>query len=286
MFAATPVRRLEYGPKIMSARRSAQSARYISAHRTGSLASSWHSSVNSHRSPATRSALLALASAMNKRMAISACRPIGEYSPVRESDRPMVIFTGGRSGCDFGDAALDDGVAVGIESLVGENFAAVFVAVGPNFCGDSLAGKHGTREAHAQALEASRVAGAEIVDRDLRRKRHRAKAMHDDARQARHLRDVFIDMDRVAIAGGLGVAVGLILVDGLRDREDRLAAIGLDGARFRGRGFAVSSASNKSDEECFIDRLAFLVGGVQLDGHGLTGGLGFDRNNFCGRGYY
>src|ERR1019366_7682570 len=224
MSAATPVRRLEYGPKIMSARRSAQSARYISAHRTGSLASSWHSSVNSHRSPATRSALLALASAMNKRMAISACRPIGEYSPVRESDRPMVIFTGGRSGCDFGDAALDDGVALGIESLVGENFA----AVGPNFCGDSLAGKHGTREAHAQALEASRVAGAEIVDRDLRRKRHRAKAMHDDARQARHLRDVFIVMDRVAIAGGLGVAVGLILVDGLRDLKDRLTAVWLD----------------------------------------------------------
>src|SRR5208282_6945368 len=165
----------------------------MSAHRTASLASSWHSSANSHRSPPTRSALLALASAMNKRIAISACRPIGEYSPVSESERPMVIFTGGKSGCDFGDAAFDNGLAVGIESLVGENFPAVAVAVGPDFSGDGLAGQHGTGEAHPQALEASRVAGAEIVDRDLRRKRHRAKAMHDDARQARHLRDVFID---------------------------------------------------------------------------------------------
>src|ERR1035437_5732639 len=103
----------------------------MSAHRTGSLASSWHSSANSHRSPATRSALLALASAMNKRIAISACRPIGEYSPVRESERPMVIFTGGKSGCDFGDAALDNGLAVGIESLVGENFPGVFFVLAP-----------------------------------------------------------------------------------------------------------------------------------------------------------
>src|SRR5208282_5146309 len=164
----------------------------MSAHRTGSLASSWHSSANSHRSPATRSALLALASAMNRRIAVSPCRPIGEYSPVRESERPMVTFTGAKSGCDFGDAALDHGLAVGIESLVGENFAAAALAVGPNIGGDRLAGNHGTGEAHAQALQASRVAAAEIVDRDLRGKRHRAQAMHDDARQTRHLRDAFV----------------------------------------------------------------------------------------------
>src|ERR1700691_4352168 len=115
----------------------------------GSLASSWHSSANSHRSPPTRSALLALASATNRRIASSACRPIDAYSPVRESERPMVIFT--KSGCDFGDAALDNGLAVGIESLVGENLAPVAFAVGPEFGGDSLAGQHGAGEAHAQA---------------------------------------------------------------------------------------------------------------------------------------
>src|SRR5260221_10917167 len=116
----------------------------------GSLASSWHSSANSHRSPAIRSALLALASATNNRIASSACRPMGAYSPVRESERPMVIFT--KSGCDFGDAALDDGLAVGIESFVSEHFAAITAAVGPDFGCDCLAGQHGAREAHAQTL--------------------------------------------------------------------------------------------------------------------------------------
>src|SRR5258708_38422886 len=104
----------------------------------GSLASSWHSSANSHRTPPTRSALLALASAMNNRIASSACRPIGAYSPVRESERPMVSFT--KSGCDFGDAALDNGLAIGIESLVSEDLAAVVLAVGPDSGGDRLAG--------------------------------------------------------------------------------------------------------------------------------------------------
>src|SRR5579862_7925061 len=44
------------------------------------------------------------------------------------------------SGCDFGDAAFDDGLAVWIERLVGENFAAVAIAVGPDFGGYGLAG--------------------------------------------------------------------------------------------------------------------------------------------------
>src|SRR5258708_10514402 len=152
----------------------------------GSLASSWHSSANSHRSPPTRSALLALASAMNNRIASSACRPIGAYSPVRESERPMVIFT--KSGCDFGDAAFDYGLAVGVERLVGENFAAVAIAVGPDFCGDGLAGQHGAGETHAQALQPSRVPGAKSVDRALRCKRHHAAAVHDNAPHAPHLR--------------------------------------------------------------------------------------------------
>src|SRR5271156_4834452 len=164
-------------------------------------------------------------------MARSACPPIGAYSPVRESERPMVIFT--RSGRDFRYAALDYGLAVGIEGLVGEDFAPAALAVGPDFGSDGLAGQHGTGEAHAQALEPRRVAAAEFVDYDLRRKRHRAEAVHDDAGQPRHLRDVFVDVDRIRIARRLFVAKGLILIDGLRDRKERRAAIGLDGARFR-----------------------------------------------------
>jgi hypothetical protein len=62
----------------------------------------------------------------------------------------MVIFT--KSGRDFGDAALDDGLAIGIESFVSEHFAAIAVIVGPDFGGDGLAGQHGPREAHAQTL--------------------------------------------------------------------------------------------------------------------------------------
>src|SRR6202050_5296531 len=213
----------------------------------GSLASSWHSSANSHRSPPTRNALLALASATNRRIASSACRPIGEYSPVRESERPMVIFT--KSGRDFGDAALDDSLAVRIESLVGEDFAAVALAFGPDFGGDGLAGEHGAREAHAQPLQAGRVAGAEFVDRDFRRERHRAESVHDDAGQARHLRNVFIDVNRIRVAGRFGVAKGLILVDGLRDRKDWRAAIGFDRARFRGGSVTVASAANENNEQ-------------------------------------
>src|SRR5258708_26828271 len=144
---------------------------------------------------------------MNNRSASSACRPIGAYSPVRESERPMVSFT--KSGCDFGDAALDYGLAIGIESLVGENFAAVALAACPDFGGDRLAGQHGTREAHAQALQAGRVTAAKLVDRDFRRERHRAEAVDDDAGEARHLRDVFIDVNRIGIAGRLGVTEGL-----------------------------------------------------------------------------
>src|SRR5258705_4399012 len=64
----------------------------MSAHRAESLASSWHSRAKSHRSPLMRSVLLALASATNRRMAVSASRPIAEYSPLRERERPMVIF--------------------------------------------------------------------------------------------------------------------------------------------------------------------------------------------------
>src|SRR5712672_2637026 len=64
----------------------------MSAHRAESLASSWHSRANSHRSPLMRSVVLALASATNRRMAVSASRPIAAYSPLRERERPMVIF--------------------------------------------------------------------------------------------------------------------------------------------------------------------------------------------------
>src|SRR5579863_482944 len=130
----------------------------MSAQRTGSLASSRHSSANSHRSPATRNALLALASATKRRIASSACRPIGAYSPVKESERPMVIFT--KSGSDFRDAALDDGLSVGIERFVGENLAAVasVFVVRPEFGGDGLAGQHWAREAHTQAFQPGRVA--------------------------------------------------------------------------------------------------------------------------------
>src|SRR5260370_26163995 len=64
----------------------------MSAHRAESLGSSWHSRANSHRSPLMRSVLLALASATNRRMAVSASRPIAAYSPLRERERPMVIF--------------------------------------------------------------------------------------------------------------------------------------------------------------------------------------------------
>src|SRR5882672_5000435 len=64
----------------------------MSAHRAESLASSWHSRANSHRSPLMRSVLVALASATNRRMAVSASRPIAAYSPLRERERPMVIF--------------------------------------------------------------------------------------------------------------------------------------------------------------------------------------------------
>src|SRR5580704_9497345 len=132
---------------------------------------------------------------MKSRTASSACRPIGAYSPVRESERPMVIFT--ESGSDFRDAALDDGLAVGIESFVGEDFAPVALAVGPDFGSDSLAGQHRTRKAHAQTLQASWVTGAKFVDRDLGRKRHGAEAVHDDAGQARHFRYVLVDVDRI-----------------------------------------------------------------------------------------
>src|SRR5580704_7134707 len=219
---------------------------------------------------------------MNSRIASSACRPIGAYSPVRESERPMVIFT--KSGSDFRDAALDDGLAVGVESFVGENFAAITLAVGPDFGSDRLAGEHRTRKAHAQALQPSRVTAAKFVNRDLRGERHRAEAMYNDAWQPRHLRDVFIDVDRIGIAGSLGVTEGLILVDGLRDREERSTALRLDGPRFRGCSVAVSSASNKNNEVRLLNRLPFLIGSAEFDRHRLAGGLRFDRNNFRGRG--
>src|SRR5258708_1380988 len=64
----------------------------MSAHREGALASSWHWSAKSHRSPSMRSAVLALASATRMRRAVSASRPIAAYSPLRERERPMVIF--------------------------------------------------------------------------------------------------------------------------------------------------------------------------------------------------
>src|SRR5580704_16028454 len=219
---------------------------------------------------------------MKSRTASSACRPIGAYSPVRESERPRVIFT--ESGSDFRDAALDDGLAVGIESFVGEDFAPVALAIGPDFGSDSLAGQHRTRKAHAQTLQASRVTGAKFVDRDLRRERHRAEAVHDDARETSHLRDVFIDVNRIRIAGSLRVPEGLILVDGLRDTEHRSTALRLDRPRFSGCSVAVSSASNKNDEVRLLNRLTFLIGGAEFDGHSLAGRFCFDRNNFRGRG--
>ena len=52
---------------------------------------------------------------------------------------------------------------------------------------------------------------------------HRAEAVDDDPRQADALRDLLVEVDRHRIAGGLGVAEGLVRIEGLLDRRIGLA---------------------------------------------------------------
>ena len=123
-----------------------------------------------------------------------------------------------------------------------------------------------------------------LVDRDFRSEGHRAESVDDDAGEAGHLCDVFIDVDGIAIAGCFRIAIGLIVVDSLRDDEVGLSSCWLDDALTRGACLrvAIAATSDERAEDHFRDALVRLVGGVERDVHGLATGLGFDRSDLGG----
>src|SRR5262249_30862247 len=108
--------------------------------------------------------------------------------------------------------------------------------------------------------------------------------MHDDSGEPGHFGDVFVDVDRITIAGSLCVAVRLIGIDCLRDGQQGITPIRLLRARFRADQLS-TPAANENTEQSALNTSAELIACNQLDRHGLAGGLFLHRDDPSSGGY-
>src|SRR6516225_6831965 len=93
----------------------------------------------------------------------------------------------------------------------------------PEMCTDDVARENRTREAYGQTLKPLWIRATKMLNYRLGSKGHGAKTMHDDARQPRHSCHGIVEMNRIPIAGRICITHGLIAVDSLRYRQERLA---------------------------------------------------------------
>ena len=107
-------------------------------------------------------------------------------------------------------------------------------------------------EANAQALETTRVTLSEGIDHGLSTHGHRAQSMKDDVWQAGSLGCVGIDVNWVVVQAGLGVAIGLVLINLELD-----LVVGRWGAG--GGGFGAAFLISPSGAFFFFPRMKYAV---------------------------